>query len=431
MNFLKNSLTLAGKDLRILFKDRGQLAVLFLLPLLLGLVQGLPFISMKDPVKASGESKVTIKAYVVNQDQGPIGSQVVDVLEEIEFLKLTPLKSKDIVDQKVTDGDAPAAIIIPEDFSERINANKSTKVQLIKDPTHQGEAQAVAGILNDVLTELIIRAEIEYGIQAVYARAGILESADPGLRRAAQAQTMGAIWTAVQEIRQNPIISVQLENIAAEEVTVSARGFAFAYYMPMFATMFAFFMIGTMAESILKERTAGSFRRLMAAPMPPSTIIAGKMLGFIIVVFLQMLVLFGICSILFEMPLGNSPFALFMLTLALALSATSLGMLLGSLARSTKQAGSIGLVVGFLLLIASGLFSSSLSISPSGANISYPEEGFSYILAQLTPHAHALDGFKKIMIENAGLGDLIPNILALLGFSAVFFLVAIWRFKYD
>ena len=35
MNIFRSSLRLAQKDLKILFKDRGQLAVLFLLPLVL------------------------------------------------------------------------------------------------------------------------------------------------------------------------------------------------------------------------------------------------------------------------------------------------------------------------------------------------------------------------------------------------------------
>jgi len=117
--------------------------------------------------------------------------------------------------------------------------------------------------------------------------------------------------------------------------------------------------------------------------------------------------------------------------LVLSLASTSLGMLIGSLSKTSKQAGSLGVVIGFLLMIASGLFGSSLAVSPSGASITYPDTGFSYYIAQLTPHAHALEGFKKLMIEGAGLADLVPNILALCGIAAVFFLVAMWRFKFD
>jgi ABC-2 type transport system permease protein len=431
MNVIRSSLRLARKDLKILFKDRGQLVVLFVLPLILALIFGGAYATIRDPVTTRGETKLSINAYVVNQDEGPYGEQVAEVLHDIKALRTYTLRSVSKANEKVSAGEASAAIIIPADFSARINANQPARVQLIKNPTGQVESQIVAGILNEALTELSVRAEIEYGIHAVYEKTGVLESADPELVRASQAQTMGVIWTAVQEMRQNPAITVQIENLAGKEVVTSVSGALFAFYMPTLATIFAFFLVGAMAESILREKEAGSFRRLLAAPIHRGTVIAGKMLAYIGVVFLQMLVLFGICRAFFDMPLGSSPLGLFTLTLALSLAATSLGMLIGSIARTTKQAGGIGLVLGFVLMIASGTFSSGLKISGGVAEMNSPTEGFVFYISQLTPHAHALDGYLELILKGAGLVDIVPNILVLLGFAVVFFMVAIWRFKFD
>jgi ABC-2 type transport system permease protein len=197
--------------------------------------------------------------------------------------------------------------------------------------------------------------------------------------------------------------------------------------VPMFATMFAFFLVGFMAESILGEREVGSFRRLLAAPIHRGTVVAGKMLAFIGVVFLQMLLLFGVGNAFFDMPLGDSPLALLALTLALALASTGLGMLLGSLARTRKQAGNIGMVLGFVLYFASGILTGSFGRAGYESGL----EGFRLYLSQLTPHAHAYDGYLQVMLKGAGLVDLWPNIVALLGFAVVFFLVAMWRFKFE
>lgn len=428
MNAIKNTLTMAKKDLKVLSKDRGQLAVLFMLPLLLALFYGVPYAAMGDSKGPGGESKLEIKVYVVNEDQGPYGEQVEAVLRDIRPLRLLGARTVDAADEKVAEGEASAALIIPADFSARIDANQPVRVQLIKDPTHQEEARAVAGILNEVLTELSVRAEVEYGIRAVYAKAGVLETADAESVRAMQAQTMGTIWTAVQEIRQNPAIAVQREDLGdeqAEELTVG--GIAFAGFGPMFATMFAFFLIGTMAESILGERAAGSLRRLLAAPVHRGTIIAGKMLAFIGVVFLQMLLLLGVGSVFFEMPLGDSPLGLLVLTLALALAATGLGMLIGSLARTQKQAGAIGLIVSFVLFFASGAAGASIGRTGIESGL----EGLGFYLSQLTPHAHAYDGYSQLMLQGAGVVDILPNILTLFGFGVVFFLIGLWRFKYE
>jgi ABC-2 type transport system permease protein len=415
---------MARKDLKLFFKDRGQLAILFVLPLVLALMIGATALPLRDPVRTGGESSLFIRAYIVNEDQGPYGAQVEDVLRSIQPLQTLRSRSVNRADEKVADGEAPAAIIIPADFSVRIDANQPARVQLIKDPTRQTEAQAVAGILNEVLTELSVRAEIEYGIRAVYARTGALEGADPAAARAARAQTMGAIWTAVQEIRRNPAIAVEREDLVGEEKVATPSGVAFA-------TMFAFFLLGTMAESILNEKEAGSFRRLLAAPMHPGTVVAGKMLAYIGVVFLQMLLLLGISAALLQMPLGRSPLGLVVLTLALALAATGLGMLLGAVAQTAKQAGSIGLLVGFALAFASGFIPMPIRVTGGVAEVSLPSEGLLFYLSQLTPHVHAYNGYLKLLLDGAGLADIWPNVVILFGFGVVLFLLGLWRFEFE
>jgi ABC-2 type transport system permease protein len=427
MNAMKNTWTMARKDLKVLFKDKGQLAVIFALPILLSLIFGLVFTSLAGSAGPSGEPRMVIKAYVVVEDQGPYGAQVESVLRDIRPLRLIRARTVETADTKVAEGEAAAAIIIPTDFSAKIDSNQPTSVKLIKDPTRQEEARIVAGILNEVLTELSVRAEVEYGIRAVFEKTGALEGASPEVARAAQAQTMGAIWTAVQGIRQSPALAVQRQDLSGEERVIPVSGLVFALYVPMFATMFAFFLVGFMAESILGERLAGSFRRILAAPVHRGTVIAGKMLAFIGVVFLQMLILFGIGSAFFDMPLGDSPLGLLALTLALSLASTGLGMLLGSIAHTRRQAGAIGLVLGFVLFFASGL--PPASISRGGYELGL--EGFRLYLSQLTPHVHAYDGYLRLMIEGAGAADVLPNVLVLLGFGIVFFLVGVWRFKYE
>jgi ABC-2 type transport system permease protein len=427
MDNIRNSLRMARKDLKIFFKDRGQLAVIFGLPLLLSLLYCGMYASAIGSGKPSGESKLAIKAYVVNEDKGPYGTQVEEVLRGIQVLHLTPSRTADAADGKVAEGEAAAAIIIPADFSTKIDANQPVRVQLIKDPTKQVDAQLVARILTDALGELSARAEIEYGIRAVFAKTGALEGADPDVARATQAQIMGAIWSGVQELRQKPAIAVDREDLAGESTAIPAMGQISALYMSMFATMFAFFLVGFMAESILGEKEAGSFRRLLVAPIHRGTVIAGKMLAFVGVVFLQMLLLLGVGNALFDLPLGDAPLALVALTLALALASTGMGMALGSVARTRKQAGNIGMVLGFVLLLASGITGTGMYLS----NPAFKSEGLTYYLALLTPNAHAFDGYLKLMLHSGDLVDILPNMLALLGFGVVFFLIGVWRFKYE
>jgi hypothetical protein len=131
------------------------------------------------------------------------------------------------------------------------------------------------------------------------------------------------------------------------------------------------------------------------------------MLAFIAVVFPQMLLLFVICNLLFDMPLED-PLGLFVLTLALALAAIGLGMLLGSLAQTKKQAGSIGMLLGFVLWFASGFTSFPIDLTGGVMQFDLPTKGFKYYLSQITTHAHAINGYFELIINGADLGDFFP-----------------------
>lgn len=419
----RNVLAVAWKDLQVLFKDRGALMVLFLMPLLFATVFGGAAAAVDSDGEGSPDSEdaLAITCYLVNEDPGPYGAQVVDALSGIGMLDTEQLTSADLADQKVADGEEPAAIIIPADFSQKIDAAEPTSIRIIRDPTQQEAAKIVAGIVNSVVAEIGVLAEIRYGISAVLDDSGALEGADPEMRRAIEAQTLGVVWTQVEEMRRNPIISVKSQDLEGAET--GAPWNPYSFLMPSFATMFAFFLVGFVATNLLVEKEQGSFRRLLASPIRPGSIIAGKMLAYGLVVFLQVLLLFTVGSVLFGMPLGDSPAGLLLLTLVVALTATSLGMLVGAFARTSKQAETIGIVLGMVLMVAGGCIAMG--------QLAFRSEGFTYYLSKATPHGHAIDAYMKLLAEGAGLVDVLPEIGAIAAMGALFMLIATWRFKYE
>ncbi len=178
------------------------------------------------------------------------------------------------------------------------------------------------------------------------------------------------------------------------------------------------------AASLLAERETGALRRLLAAPIPRGSIIAGKMLGYMALVCVQVIVLFGVARAFFGMPLGDAPLALVVLTLLLAFVATAMGMMVAALCRSPKQADNIGTVLGFVL----GGLGGCVAITPTPLTRA---GGFMSVLARLTPHGHAVDAYYSLMGEGAGMGAILPELAILLAMGAVFFLIAAWRFKFS
>lgn len=426
MSFLMNTLAIAWKELQVLFKDRGQLAVLFLMPLLIGTLVSAGNAaawSQEDEEGGGAPGTITLPVYVVNEDRGPYGEEVVKVLEEIDMLRAVSMASSEEADQKVAEGEKLAAIIIPPDFSEDVDGYEPTEVEVIVDPAQQQFGSIVAGLVNYAVVPATLRGEIQHGIQTVLDESGVLDGADPELRRAATAQSLGVIMTQMQEMSENPPIAVVSEDLEGMEAKPPPN--AFSLFMPGFTMMFAFFIITFIPNTIFTEKEEGSFRRLLAAPVHRGSIIAGKMLAYVWVVCLQVLLMFGVAGGFFGMPLGDSPVSLALITLAVASAATSLGMLLAALSRTRQQADSLGMLLVFVLAFVGGCIPLG-TITPL-----YRQDWFMAKLSLLTPHAHALEGYFRVMNEGSGLVQVLPQIGVLAGMGVVFFLIATWRFRFE
>jgi ABC-2 type transport system permease protein len=421
MSALYTVLSVAWKELRLIFRDLGGLAVLFLLPLVLGSVIAAANLSVVG--SESGDPSILLKVGLVNQDDAIFGTEVARAIRNIDELDVETFDTPAEAEEKVGAGVLSAAIIIPPGFTDDINAYTPTQVEVMVDPADPDSAGIVTGIMNQVVAEVTLWGEVQYGIHSVLGEAGILDAVSPEQAAGLQAQSLGAIMTQINEMRSRPLIEVISETLEGLEpgawvVFYIARVFA------SFSVMFVFFIVGACAGSLLSEREVGTLRRLMASPMPRWVLIAGKMLAYMILACLQVVVLFTVGGVVFKIPMGHSPLSLVVLTLVVTLTAASLGMMVAALARTAKQAESMGTIMGLVLAGLGGAF-------PSGGTMATRAEGPMAIVARLTPQGNSLEAFHTIMAENGTLAQVLPEIGILLGMSAVFFIVAWWRFKWE
>lgn len=420
MNMLRYILAVAWKELQLIARDRGALAIFFLLPLLLSTIQG-GANAVTDTEEAA--AAILLNVQLVNEDSGDFGREVVYAIENIDELAIeTPTIVED-AEEAVRQGEAAAAIVIPADFSASINAYEPTEIEVIVDPAEPESASIVAGIMNQVVAEVTIWGEVQYGIRSVFDRSGLLGDLSAEQRRGIEAQNLGVIMTSLNELRQDPSILVVTESLEGE---VDEGGFNtfFAYMYPAYTVMFIFFVIGICATSVLKEREAGTLRRLVASPIPRGAVIGGKMLAFMVIPCLQTIVLLGVAHVFFDTPLGQHPLALVVLTVIVAAVATSMGLLMATIAKSVSQADSMGTMASFVLAAIGG----AIPVAPL---LLTRAEGFISILTRLTPHSHAIEAYYSIMAENAGLADILPEIGFLVGMGVIYFVIAVRRFKFE
>lgn len=412
----RNIAILMVKDVRLLSKDRGTLAVLFLLPLLFSLIIGAP-LQMADSMSGKTEPDVAgpaIATLLVNEDAGPYGAEIADAVEGVGLLHVLRVADRATADESVASGDVPAAVVIPPGFSNDVNGGRPTTIQVIADPTQRELAEIVTSVVTQAASEATIIGEIRLGVRSVIEETGILAESTNEFRLAAEAQTVGVIWSRVVEARQSPLITVTSESLDGD---AAGEGWnVFSYYAPSFGVMFAFFLTAFMASALLLERERGTLARLLASPIRASAVVGGKIAAYGVVVFLQIIVMFGVGAIAFGMPMGTSPIGLLLTTLGLALAATSLGVMIGALAKSSDSAGNIGTLLAFILMAAGGCL---FPIFRAGGIVS--------VISYLTPHAHALTAYMGLMADDLRIGDVWFHIAALFGFAALFFVISVTR----
>jgi len=225
-----------------------------------------------------------------------------------------------------------------------------------------------------------------------------------------------------------PLIAVvettpMVEEEEEGEVNVPALGQVTVLGMTV---LFVFLGAQNTALSIFTEKRVGSFRRLMAAPIGNFALLGGKLLPTFILGLIQIIVILFTGGYLIRflgldpLNLSNDPLGLVVLSLAMALCATCLGIFIAGLVKTESQAGGWSSFILFLASFLAGSFI-PLFLFPEGlANV-----------AQIIPHYWANQGLYGLIFRGLTLVDIWPNIAALLVFSLIFFLVGLWRFKFD
>jgi ABC-2 type transport system permease protein len=386
---------------------------MFLVPLIVGLFSSAVF--------GGGDGGINLPVVLVNQDTGAYGEAIGDILEQIEEIDLLELDAPGAAEERVKSGERLAAVIIPLAFTQDINDHEQTVVTVIIDPAQASYANILTSIVDEIAGALAIQGEIRYGIQEVLADMGYDEARNPELTRAAQAQVEGVLFTQMQQMQSDNPIMVTSETLKGDQVFVWDN--VFSVILPAFTVMFAFFVVPALSTELLKEKEQGSLRRLVAAPLSRGSLIGGKVLASTLLVFIQVSLIFGIGAIILDMPIGKSPMAMLLVTISLGLAATTMGLLVAATARSVDQAGSIGLLLVFVLGFLSGSFSPTAPL--------YKGEGFLALLSRLTPQAQAQIAYYTLLLQNGDLADVLPQISYMLGLSLLFFVIAIWRFRYE
>jgi ABC-2 type transport system permease protein len=403
--------TLIRKDLRLWAQRPGEWLIIFIVPLLFMWIMGAVFGKNSSPI---------IAIFVVNEDAGTSGAKVLRALKDSPNLELTPLSTRAEADRRVGAGEHMAAVIIPPDFSKNITRPQGGKLEIITDPANTEKASIVNGLVNEAIAPIIIEAEVNRAIGRILS--GInLNPQDPGsgsqsaqIQKFLSAALKGIVSSQVQDALDNPLVEVEPRSSGGNADRRPPN--LMEWLVPGYSLMFVFFLVGSMAITVVEERESGTLRRLLITPTSRASILIGKVLPYFVIAVVQFTLLLVLSTLIFGINLGSSPFALALVILSSAAVVAGMGLLVASLAHSEGQAGGISTLSILTMAVVSGAMFPSIRVPG---------------LELLTPHYWALMGVQNIITRNLGLESVLLPAGILFALAAVFIFVGVRCFKFE
>ena len=417
-----NVFNITLKDLQIFIKDRSSVVMLFLMPFIFIVA----FAAIGKDVDFSEGASLADKLdlVVVNLDpNGAAAQQFLTSLEESGGVKPVFQDQAETEDQ-LNQAALGYALFIPTNFSADLEAGRQVNLRLAIHPlAEETNLITVERAVSRAARAYLMVAYLNQGLQQM----GEMQAADP---QAADAFSMQRIQAQVEEQQaqaaQRPLISVVQTAVGQKTSTdVNLPGLGETTVLGM-AVLFVFLSAQNTAMSIFKEKKLGSFRRLMAAPIQKAALLAGKLLPNLILCLVQLAVIIITGAFILQLlglkplSLGSDWIAIGVVSIAMALCSTSLGILIIGIAKTEGQIGGLSSVLMFVAGILSGSFI-PLFLFPEGmVNI-----------VRFLPLYWANQAFYGMAFRGQTLVNLWPNIIAMLVFTVVFFSIGLWRFKFD
>jgi len=170
--------------------------------------------------------------------------------------------------------------------------------------------------------------------------------------------------------------------------------------------------------AVVRERELGTLEQLMVSPLRPGEMIAGKTIPFMLIAFLDLVMVTALALLWFHVPFRGSALLLFGASLPYLLAAVGLGLLISTISATQREA----YLTTFLLFMPTMLLSGFM----------FPVSGMPPFFRWVTlanPLRHYLEIVRGVFLKGAGLSALWPQCLALVLIGTAVLAFAATRFN--
>ncbi len=403
------------KEILLLTRDIGGIAILFVMPLVLivtiTLIQDSTF-------KTVSDAKIPI--LLVNNDQGSVSETIKTGLSESNAFEIILKAHEQEAKELVFSGKYQLAIIIPEKLSEDLEKKVAQNVEgiIAKFGLEEETETEPLDIPNkevklyfDPATQVSFKSSVKNGIDKMISK---IET--QSIYKAFQEQVSDDPTEVIFETENFITFTEILPQEGNEEIIPNSV----QHNVPAWTLFAIFFIIVPLSINIVKEKSQGTFVRLRTNPVSYATVLGGKTIVYLIVCLIQFMLMLLVGVYLFPaigLPTlqvsGRLPL-LFIVAIFAGLAAIGLGLLLGTIAKTQEQSAPFGATFVVILAAMGGVWV-PVFIMPK----------FMQTLSNISPMNWGLNAFYDVFLRNGSLLDILPELLLLLAFFLITTLIAI------
>ena len=257
----------------------------------------------------SGGGDIAYDVALVNQDEGPIGAELVDVFTSVEAFETVEGEKETTVGQ-LEEGELSLVVVVPEDFTANITQGKSSELEVIYDPSNQTSSQIVLTIVREVVNAF-----------------------ERAISQRPQLMTISTTTVTSDQLRQIDFLLPGILGMAIMQLGLMST-----------------------APQLVLLREQQVLRRLGATPLSRTKLLASQVLNWLTVGAAQTTIVIAIGVLLFDVSIVGSIFLLAGIALLGTLMFVVMGYMISGFAKTIESATGLGSFLNFPMMFLSGIF---------------------------------------------------------------------------
>ncbi|MCI9846182.1 ABC transporter permease [Flavobacterium pectinovorum] len=412
------------KEFLLLKRDLGGLIILFIMPLVLVITVT---IIQDSTFKTVSDTKIPI--LLVDYDKSSVSKTVFDNLQKNNLFSIvTQIDNKPITEEiareNVNKGKFQLAIIIPKNLSADLQAKIDQNVENIVNK--MGFSDSIAKREKPkVIQQKEVKLYFDPAVQLSF-KNSVMSSID---KMISQIETK-SIYTTFQnqfgeentQFEQQSFITFKeiIPKINNKEVLPNSV----QHNVPAWTLFAIFFIVIPLSINIVKEKSQGTFVRLLTNPVSNLVVIIGKTITYSVICMIQFYMMVAVAIFLFPhigLPALNIEGHLFLMSVVALFSgfaAIGFGILLGTVASTQEQSAPFGATSVIILAAIGGIWVPVFAMPK-----------IMQLIAKSSPMNWGLEAFYDVLLRNVSFVEIIPKISLLFLFFIITTSIALFYDK--